>query len=116
MATIKGEDTRRRRPPAGKRAEEAAPSGSASTGNPENGPSSSTQAPPDGQAGTGLPTPEAALGLWMSWMKQNMGGFAPTGSTEQPWWVASADAVSGSLLATGVEQFQRFVAADPMLA
>ena len=63
----------------------------------------------------GLPTPEAALGLWMSWMKQNMGGFAPTGSTEQPWWVASADAVSGSLLATGVEQFQRFVAADPML-
>ncbi|MGF7205625.1 polyhydroxyalkanoate synthase [Skermanella aerolata] len=116
MATIKGEDTRRRRPSAGKRAEEAAPSGGATTGAPEERSASETQPPADGQAGMGIPTPEAALGLWMSWMKQNMGGFAPVGSTEQPWWVASADAVSGSLLATGVEQFQRFVAADPMLA
>jgi len=116
MATIKGEDTRRRRPPAGKRVEEAAPSGGSTASGPETSAASGNQAPADGQTAMGLPTPEAALGLWMSWMKQNMGGFAPTGSTEQPWWVASADAVSGSLLATGVEQFQRFVAADPMLA
>jgi polyhydroxyalkanoate synthase subunit PhaC len=82
MATIKGEDTRRRRPPAGKRAEEAAPTGGPSANGPESSAASGNQAPADGQTAMGLPTPEAALGLWMSWMRQNMGGFAPNGSTE----------------------------------
>ena len=115
MATMKSDDTRRKRQPGARRAEEAAPSGTASP-SPEAAPPPESQARLNSPAAMGLPTPEAALGLWMSWMKQNVGGFGQTGGTEQPWWVANADALSGTMLASGVEQFQSFLAADPMLA
>ncbi|WP_211103981.1 PHA/PHB synthase family protein [Skermanella pratensis] len=127
MATMKSDETRRKRPPAAKRAVDA----SENTGQPSPQKASGDTAPrspaPQDDAGPsvgmGIPTPEAALGLWMSWMTQNVGGMgkmagpsAAGGDGAQPWWAMNADALSGTLLASGVEQFQRFVAADPMLA
>ncbi|EWY36664.1 hydroxyalkanoic acid synthase [Skermanella stibiiresistens SB22] len=122
---MKSEDTKPKRQPAAKRTAEAAPSENRTGRAPaEETPRAAAEEP----AGTPIPTPEAALGLWMTWMKQNMAGMngggmgmgtgAPnaSGDAAQPWWAVNADAMSGTLLASGVEQFQRFIAADPMLA
>jgi len=131
MATIKSDDTRRKRQPAKRRTEEAAPT--LTQASPQEKSSIDTpprqperQAPPprppeqpgwQSTPSMPVPTPEAALSLWMSWMKQNvdaMGVFGTDGT--EPWWAKNADALSGTLLASSVEQFQRFVTADPLLA
>lgn len=63
MATIKSDDTGRRRQPAARRAVDAAPGGNDAAGSAAGSSEAKSQASPDAPASLGLPTPEAALGL-----------------------------------------------------
>ena len=70
------------------------------------------------QPGGGIgPAPDAALGVWASWMK----GWAdaPGGRDLDPadrlQWLMKPDAIAGGTLSAGVDQLRKVLAADPML-
>ena len=62
--------------------------------------------------------PDAALGVWASWMK----GWAdaPGGRDLDPadrlQWLIKPDAIAGGTLSAGVDQLRKVLATDPMLS
>ncbi len=71
--------------------------------------------PGGGAAGSGPPGPDAMLGLWTSWMEQNLGAAQEWIGSDKPWWQVGTDELAGSLLAGGVQQFHDILAKDPLL-
>jgi polyhydroxyalkanoate synthase len=79
---------------------------------------------PDVQSAPDIPSlaaafaPDTALGVWASWMKNQMSalGEQGLGAAGKPQWLMPLDKVSGTLLPTGVDQLGRMLASDPMLA
>jgi polyhydroxyalkanoate synthase len=69
-----------------------------------------------GQENGGLPSPDAMLGIWTSWMEA-MSGSAGRGWADpaKPWWQTTTDGVLGGALAAGAKQLNEALAKDPFL-
>ena len=79
-------------------------------------PSKEKETPGSGDAGSRPPPgPDAMLGLWTSWMEQNLGAAREWIGSDKPWWQVGTDELAGSLLAGGVQQFHDILAKDPLL-
>jgi polyhydroxyalkanoate synthase len=69
-------------------------------------------------------SPEAALGVWSSWMKNHIATLsrrAPSfaawpGSAGEAPWILSPDVVTGDVASAGVGQLTQLLAKDPMLS
>jgi poly[(R)-3-hydroxyalkanoate] polymerase subunit PhaC len=80
---------------------------------------------PEARPASGGPTrsavtaspPEIALGLWLSWMKNQMGALGAPGldAAGRSQWLMTPDVVAGNTLSAGVDQFNRMLASDPLL-
>ncbi len=66
-------------------------------------------------ADSGLPRPDAILGLWAAWMEQNLGAARDWIGSDKPWLQVGTDELAGGLLAGGMRKFQDILAKDPIL-
>ena len=67
----------------------------------------------------GLPPhpPDAALGVWLSWMKGQMDpAGSPGPAVPGEHWLMGPDAVAGKMLSASTEQFRKMLASDPLLS
>ena len=61
--------------------------------------------------------PDAALGVWLSWMKGHMGPAGGPGlAVPGEHWLMGPDAAAGKMLSAGTEQLRTMLAGDPLLA
>jgi polyhydroxyalkanoate synthase subunit PhaC len=83
--------------------------------------------PPDkagddrGQDGAAAPpgtSPDAALGIWLSWMRSHMGASPgqETATRTLPSWLVPPEALTGGVAAAPLERFRDFLATDPVLS
>ena len=68
-----------------------------------------------GDADPGPPRPDMMLGLWVSWMEQNLRAARDWIGSDKPWWQVTADELAGNMLAGGVKQLNDILAKDPIL-
>ena len=60
--------------------------------------------------------PDAALGVWLSWMKGHMGPAGGPGlAVPGEHWLMGPDAAAGKMLSAGTEQLRTMLAGDPLL-
>ncbi len=68
------------------------------------------------QGSGGLPSPDAMLGVWTSWVEAMSGAAGRSwADPAQPWWQMTNDDVLGGALATGAKQLNDVLAKDPLL-
>jgi polyhydroxyalkanoate synthase subunit PhaC len=62
--------------------------------------------------------PEAALGVWLSWLKNHLGALPGQETAAQilPSWLMPAEAVTGDALTVRLDQLRELVAKDPVLS
>src|SRR5215212_4647498 len=73
-------------------------------------------APPPG--GPAAPPPDAALGVWLSWMKNLTTAPAAAwggGDAGRTPWLVAPDAIAGDALRGGVDRLGRMLSSDPVL-
>jgi len=77
----------------------------------------SDQAQPQGTAlpQTGLPGPDAMLGLWSSWLSAHTGPKEDWFTFSKPWWQIAPDA-AGNQLAAGMTNLADGLGKDPVLS
>src|SRR3954464_5428952 len=73
------------------------------------------ETPGGGAADSGPTRPDNMLGLWVSWMEQNLGAARDWTGSDKPWWQVTADELTSNMLAGGVKQFNDLLAKDPIL-
>ena len=63
-----------------------------------------------------LPSPDAMLGVWTSWVEAMSGSAGRNwADPAKPWWQMTNDDVLGGALAAGAKQLNDVLAKDPLL-